>query len=393
MKIYEIGTGYTSIPAQMGAATEIVVEELTKSFLNLGENVSLIDIEDANRKENQLPIIEVKMPSGFKGTDTALGLKHKLKRVVYSIALAQTLKKLIRNSKDQILLHFHNQYNLFFFLMLVSKRFRKNVKIAYTVHSYIWHSSWSEISKTIFKRYFQEVICVKKSDMVFVLNKQTQKNLIENIKVFSKNVILIDNGVNIDKYYPIDECEQKQIKQQYGVNHSVVFLQVGSVCERKNQLEAIALLAPFMKKNTNIAYVYAGGIISEDYQNQITEFAKRNGIQDSIYYLGEIAPGNQLNDIYNMSEALIFPSKSEGFSLVILEAMASGLPVIVRNDLEFHLSKECLKYLGEGQFNDIVKSEILDKKRRNETAKYMRIVIEEKYSWDRIAKDYYDNFI
>ena len=35
MKIYEIGTGYTSIPAKMGAATEIVVEELTKSFIIL----------------------------------------------------------------------------------------------------------------------------------------------------------------------------------------------------------------------------------------------------------------------------------------------------------------------------------------------------------------------
>ena len=31
MKIIEVGTGYTSIPANMGAATEIVVEELVKS--------------------------------------------------------------------------------------------------------------------------------------------------------------------------------------------------------------------------------------------------------------------------------------------------------------------------------------------------------------------------
>ena len=33
MKIYEIGTGYTPIPARISAATEIVVEELTKAFL------------------------------------------------------------------------------------------------------------------------------------------------------------------------------------------------------------------------------------------------------------------------------------------------------------------------------------------------------------------------
>ena len=32
MKIIEVGTGYTSIPAKMGAATEIVVEEISKVF-------------------------------------------------------------------------------------------------------------------------------------------------------------------------------------------------------------------------------------------------------------------------------------------------------------------------------------------------------------------------
>ena len=49
MKIYEIGTGYTPIPAQMGAATEIVVEELTRSLRNNGEDAEIIQessIED-----------------------------------------------------------------------------------------------------------------------------------------------------------------------------------------------------------------------------------------------------------------------------------------------------------------------------------------------------------
>ena len=40
MKVYEIGTGYTPIPANIGAATEIVVEELTKSMMKKGIDVS-----------------------------------------------------------------------------------------------------------------------------------------------------------------------------------------------------------------------------------------------------------------------------------------------------------------------------------------------------------------
>ena len=96
MKIYEIGTGYTPIPAQMGAATEIVVEELTRSFIKNGENVEIIDIASNARVETDLPIKEVKVPSFFMRDDVSLGIVHKLKRVVYSVALANELKK---NSK------------------------------------------------------------------------------------------------------------------------------------------------------------------------------------------------------------------------------------------------------------------------------------------------------
>ena len=43
MKIYEIATGYTPIPAQIGAATEIVVEALTRAFRNRGIARKLVD--------------------------------------------------------------------------------------------------------------------------------------------------------------------------------------------------------------------------------------------------------------------------------------------------------------------------------------------------------------
>ena len=116
MKIYEIGTGYTPIPAQMGAATEIVVEELVKAFQKRNAEVVLLDIQAQQRKANTLPITEVSVPGCFSETDVKLGIMHKLKRVAYSVALAGKLNRILRESKEQVLLHFHNQYNLFFFL-------------------------------------------------------------------------------------------------------------------------------------------------------------------------------------------------------------------------------------------------------------------------------------
>ena len=115
MKIIEIGTGYTPIPAQMGAATEIVVEELTRAFLKIGQDVEIVDISAQKRAEHDLPIQEVKVPRCFTKTDVSLGIMHKLKRVVYSLALAKHLKKILKSAQEKVVLHFHNQYNAFFF--------------------------------------------------------------------------------------------------------------------------------------------------------------------------------------------------------------------------------------------------------------------------------------
>ena len=79
----------------------------------------IIDIKATRRKETELPIREVAVPKKFSGTDVSLGLTHKLKRVVYSISLAYTLKNILKHGDEKVVLHFHNQYNMFFFLKIL----------------------------------------------------------------------------------------------------------------------------------------------------------------------------------------------------------------------------------------------------------------------------------
>ena len=387
MKIYEIGTGYTPIPARMGAATEIVVEELTRAFRKENLDATIIDIATADRLTTDLPIVEVNVPKQFKGTDEQLGIKHKIKRVVYSVSLANYLKKLVKNSQSKIILHFHNQYNLFFFLMLSTKSLRKKCSTIYTNHSYIWHGEWKDIGQTVKKRYFQEIKCMKEADKVFVLNEIALKNIINHIGVNKNKIKLIDNGVNINIYYPINE--KKEIKKKYDLEGKIVFIQVGSVCDRKNQLGAIELLLPIMKENSQVVFCYAGGIIDPSYKEKIERFGLENGVSERVRYFGEIKPGEDLNEFYNLGEAMIFPSKAEGFSLVILEAMSAGVPVCINSNLEFKLCSSCLKYSTEKDFINLISKEILNPYVRELHSKNNRKIIEEDYSWTAIAKDYY----
>ncbi len=387
MEIIEIGTGYTSIPARMGAATEIVVEELTKGLLANGQRVTLVDIQDPNRLPNELPIVEVPLPKCFAGTDVALGIMHKLKRVVYSVALAKKLHTLIRQSTEPVVLHFHNQYNLFFFLKLTPAKLRKQVKIAYTVHSYIWHDRWEKIQKVVQKRYFQELDCIRKADKVYVLNEQTRRTLKCHVGIDEKRMVLIDNGVNAEIYHPLDPKTNDK-KLELNLEGKRVFIQVGSVCDRKNQMEAVKLLAPLMKEHSDIVFVYAGGVIDSTYMDGIVRYAEENGLTEQVRYLGELEPGRTLNQYYSMADAMVFPSKSEGFSLVVIEAMASGTPVIINDQLEFKLADKCLRYNTAEEFVALVKSEILDEGKRGRNAAACRNAVVCAYNWEKVARDY-----
>lgn len=274
MKIIEIGTGYTSIPAKMGAATEIVVEELTRSMIKAGYNIVILDIKDKNRLNTNLPIVEAYMPQFFSSTDVKLGIIHKVKRVLYSISLTLKLRKLLKTTTEPTILHFHNQYNMFFFLKLTPKYLREKVTVIYTNHSYVWQGNWDDIKDVIKKRYFQEIFCCRHADKVFVLNSQTKAHLVDRYSVLPSQISLVPNGVNISTYFPLDITLKNKLTQQMGFKDKIVFFQAGSVCSRKNQLTAIKLLEPFLVENKDIVFVYAGGVISHEYKQEIDTYIK-----------------------------------------------------------------------------------------------------------------------
>lgn len=384
MKIYEIGTGYTPIPAQMGAATEIVVEELTRSLLKNGETAEIIDISAQNKVKTDLPITEVAVPKKFTGTDVSLGLMHKLKRVIYSIALAKKLKNILKEGNDKVVLHFHNQYNLYFVLKLVPEKLLKKAIIAYTVHSYIWGTQWEEIESTVKKKYFQEITCVKNADIVLVLNDITIDHFVNRLGVSRNKIHKIINGVNIDRYSPLSESSVVALKNDNNLKDKKVVFQVGSVCDRKNQLGSVRMLTEYLKNHRDVVYMYAGGIIDAEYQQSIIDYAKVNDISDQVRYVGELAPGEQLNEFYNIADCCVFTSTLESFGLVIIEAISSGTPVVLGSNLMFDLNSGYEMYYTEEEFVSLVDSAL--KKVKAPRDEYSNVL--KKYSWDSVARDH-----
>ena len=344
MKIYEIGTGYTPIPAQISAATEIVVEALSAALMDLGQDVTVVDIRTDSRPDTPFPILEVPIPRAFCGTDASLGLAHKAKRVIYSLSLGRVLRKILGQTRDPVIFHFHNQYNLFFFHLLTPPRLRNRCRIAYTNHSGIWRQDWDTIRPLIRRRYFQEAYSMRHADLVFLLNRETRNNVTRHLRVSTHRIRLIHNGVSTEVYRPLPKQEKEAAKAHFGLAGKQVFLQVGSVCDNKGQLRAIRELLPLLKSRPDVVYAYAGGIIEGDYQLAIQDYAQKMGIADQVRYLGMIAPGEALNRLYNTATATVLPSRYEAFGLVAVESLAAGIPVLLPADSPLDFGPGCVRY-------------------------------------------------
>jgi glycosyltransferase involved in cell wall biosynthesis len=141
------------------------------------------------------------------------------------------------------------------------------------------------------------------------------------------------------------------------------------------------MLSDYLSKHPDVVYLYAGGIVDAEYQQSIIEYAKKKGISDQVKYVGELAPGEQLNAYYNMADCCVFTSTLESFGLVIIESIASGTPVVLSGNLMFALNCGYYMYHTRKEFVTLVDKALSQGKLSREE---YREVLDE-YSWDTVA--------
>ncbi len=139
------------------------------------------------------------------------------------------------------------------------------------------------------------------------------------------------NGVDRTRFRPEPDGREPDLRRRLGLGPGPIFLCVGGVEQRKNtlhMLEAFAELAPL---RPDAELVIAGGASLLDHDAYQRAFAERlatlGPAAASVRRLGVIAD-RDMPRLYRLASALVFASVKEGFGLCVLEAMASGVPVV-----------------------------------------------------------------
>ncbi len=171
-------------------------------------------------------------------------------------------------------------------------------------------------------------------DYLIVVSRFWEKELRSR---YSLNPTVINNGVDIKRFKNQgDEGIKERAKNSFSVNGNNVMLSIGGIEPRKNTLTALRAFNIssnyFKSKGERLVWLIGGGETLFDYRAYREEFfseVKRLGLRldEDIIVLGTV-PEDSISKLYQAGDVFVFPSIKEGWGLVVLEAMASGIPVI-----------------------------------------------------------------
>lgn len=192
-------------------------------------------------------------------------------------------------------------------------------------------------------------------------------------------------GVNLEKFLPVSaaqkEAERKKLKLG---NSELVICFVGTEFERKGLrtlIEALGIL-----KDEPIRLLVAGAGNVRPFENEAIQL----GIRDKIFFLGLV---QDVQAVYAASDLFILPTLSDPCPMAPLEAMASGLPVIMSNanitGVAEHVKKSEAILLNDprsaSELADVIKR-MQDSATRSEyISKGLQLVQE--ITWDKTARE------
>jgi glycosyltransferase involved in cell wall biosynthesis len=130
------------------------------------------------------------------------------------------------------------------------------------------------------------------------------------------NCSLIPNGVDIDTFKPLHLVPD---------NGPLKLLCVGRLIERKGQHHLIDAVKRLTDEGIDVELDLVGtGDARSANEAQVT----RLGLSDQVRFLGYV-PREKIAECYAAAHVFVLPSYNEGMSVALLEAMASGLAVVV----------------------------------------------------------------
>lgn len=165
---------------------------------------------------------------------------------------------------------------------------------------------------------------IMRAKQIITISESIKNEVIKYYKIPEDRINVIYNSVNIEDFYPENRKKYyDEIRNMHGIKENEILLVfAGNPFVRKGLKYVIEAL-PKLENN-----YYKLLIIGQDDPNKMpyVEMINELGLKDKVIWVG-LTP--DIKKYFAASDIFILPTRYEPFGIVIIEAMASGLPVVV----------------------------------------------------------------
>jgi len=321
---------YRSYPAKGGV--EYHQKLISQYFHEKGYDVDIYTSRTENNSE--FMNIDLKFPffhfpqkkSQLKYAETIDGINYKrfdIKFRFYSYnqmkSLYETFEKEIKKY-DIIHLHGLNVYNNYRLAKIAHKN---GIPVVMTCHDTIIADSYPLLIKWLKKIYDTKII--RKLDKhvdYFILNTSDQIADLTKAGISIKKIGVIPVGLDTETL-PIEKKNEEKILKKYSLLNKDYLFNIGRIEEYKG-IQDIIYVA---KKLPDIQFIVAGK--DQGYLKQLKEISSKTNVKN-VMFIGEVS-NSEKNILIKNAKVFLFPSKREGWGIVMVEAMALGTPCIAYN--------------------------------------------------------------
>jgi glycosyltransferase involved in cell wall biosynthesis len=180
------------------------------------------------------------------------------------------------------------------------------------------------VSFNWFLRFFEEGM-LKRARKIIAVSHFTKWELTNYYKIPENKIRVIHNGVDVNKFKPA--VDKRKVKEELGFNpEDIAIVSVGRLYARKGLFTLIESMPAVVKRFKNAKFIISGKGQSDE-MHKLNTYAEKLGVKDNIIFTGYY-PDKKLPKLYQAADIFAFSTFYEHHPFAILEALATGLPVV-----------------------------------------------------------------
>ena len=180
------------------------------------------------------------------------------------------------------------------------------------------------VSFNWFLRFFEEGM-LKQARKIIAVSYFTKWELTNYYKIPADKIRVIHNGVDVNKFKPA--ADKRKIKAELGFNiDDLAIVSVGRLYARKGLFTLIESMPAVVKRFPNAKFIISGKGQSDE-MHKLLAHAEKLDVKNNIIFTGYY-PDKKLPKLYQAADVFAFSTFYEHHPFAVLEALATGLPVV-----------------------------------------------------------------